>query len=72
LGAVVAPYFFADTLANTIRGYDYDPATRNIANARSFFQDFARGRMVLRSMRKAISTAAMVEGAWLASLPTAR
>ena len=36
--------YFADTLANTIWVYDYDPATRNIANERPFFQDFARGR----------------------------
>jgi sugar lactone lactonase YvrE len=36
--------YFADTLANTIWAYDYDPATRNIGNERSFFQDFARGQ----------------------------
>ena len=36
--------YFADTLANTIWAYDYDPATRNIGNERPFFQDFARGR----------------------------
>jgi sugar lactone lactonase YvrE len=36
--------YFADTLANTIWAYDYDPATRNIGNERPFFQNFARGR----------------------------
>jgi sugar lactone lactonase YvrE len=36
--------FSLDTLANSIWVYDYDAATRNSANARSFFQDFARGR----------------------------
>lgn len=36
--------YFADTLANTIWAYDYDPATRNIGNERPFFQHFARGR----------------------------
>lgn len=36
--------YFADTLANTIWEYDYDPATRNITNERSFFQDFSRGQ----------------------------
>jgi sugar lactone lactonase YvrE len=36
--------YFADTLANTIWVYDYDPATRTVRNERSFFQDFARGR----------------------------
>jgi sugar lactone lactonase YvrE len=36
--------YFADTLANTIWAYDYDPGTRNIGNEQPFFQDFARGR----------------------------
>jgi sugar lactone lactonase YvrE len=36
--------YFADTMANTIWAYDYDPATRNIGNERPFFQNFARGR----------------------------
>ena len=36
-------FYFADTLANTIWRYDYNPATGAIANERPFLQDFARG-----------------------------
>jgi sugar lactone lactonase YvrE len=36
-------FFFADTLANTIWTYDYDPATATISNEREFFSGFDRG-----------------------------
>jgi sugar lactone lactonase YvrE len=36
-------FYFADTLANTIWVYDYDPRTGNITNETPFLRDFARG-----------------------------
>jgi sugar lactone lactonase YvrE len=36
-------FYFADSLANTIWAYDYDPADGSIAGARPFFAGFARG-----------------------------
>ena len=36
-------FYFADTLANTIWQYDYDPATGAIKNERPFLRDFDRG-----------------------------
>lgn len=36
-------FYFADTLANEIRTYDYDQATGNIASERPFLTNFERG-----------------------------
>jgi sugar lactone lactonase YvrE len=36
-------FYFADSLANVIWAYDYDPATGAIAGERPFFEGFARG-----------------------------
>ncbi|SHO60450.1 Sugar lactone lactonase YvrE [Pseudoxanthobacter soli DSM 19599] len=36
-------FYFADTLANEIRAYDYDPDSSEIANERPFFSGFERG-----------------------------
>ena len=36
-------FYFADTLANALRVYDYDAATGAISNERPFLVDFARG-----------------------------
>jgi sugar lactone lactonase YvrE len=36
-------FYFADSLANVIWVYDYDPATGAIAGERPFFEGFARG-----------------------------
>jgi sugar lactone lactonase YvrE len=36
-------FYFADTLANVIWTYDYDPATGSISNEQTFFQGFSRG-----------------------------
>ena len=36
-------FYFADTLANTIFSYDFDPESGTIANEKPFFSDFARG-----------------------------
>ncbi|MCW5706880.1 SMP-30/gluconolactonase/LRE family protein [Shinella sp.] len=36
-------FYFADTLKNEIRAYDYDPDTGEIANPRPFFAGFERG-----------------------------
>ena len=36
-------FYSADTLANVISVWDYDPATSRIANERVFFNDFERG-----------------------------
>jgi sugar lactone lactonase YvrE len=36
-------FYFADTLANVIRVYDYDAATGAISHERPFLTDFARG-----------------------------
>ena len=35
--------YFADSLANTIWCYDYDPSTQTIANERPFLKGFPRG-----------------------------
>ena len=36
-------FYFADTLANVVWAYDYDPETGSIANERPFLKGFARG-----------------------------
>jgi sugar lactone lactonase YvrE len=36
-------FYFADSLANVIWVYDYDPATGNISNETPFLKDFPRG-----------------------------
>jgi sugar lactone lactonase YvrE len=36
-------FYFADTLANLVWSYDYDPQSGTIANETRFLQDFARG-----------------------------
>jgi len=36
-------FYFADTLKNEIRAYDYDPHSGSIANPRQFFAGFDRG-----------------------------
>lgn len=36
-------FYFADSMANTIYQFDYDSATGDISNQRTFFRDFPRG-----------------------------
>lgn len=36
-------FYFADSMANVVYQYDYNPATREITNERPFFRDFGRG-----------------------------
>ena len=36
-------FYFGDTLENTVWVYEYDPATRAIANRRSFLEGFSKG-----------------------------
>ncbi len=36
-------FYFADTLANAVRVYDYDKTTGTISGERPFFTDFSRG-----------------------------
>lgn len=37
-------FYFADTLENEVRVYDYDKSTGSIGNDKPFFKDFARGK----------------------------
>jgi sugar lactone lactonase YvrE len=36
-------FYFADSLANVVWAFDYDPATGSIANQRQFLENFSRG-----------------------------
>ena len=36
-------FYFADTLANAVRVYDYDASSGSIGNERPFFMNFSRG-----------------------------